>query len=164
MALLSMAHPNRKSPTMPTGFTLIEVVLVVAILGLFAALALPRFTSSTPAFRASLAAQTLAADLELLQSSARARSSSASLTLSSDGSSYTLTGLANPGQSSPLTRTIRLSDAPFFSSLDTTSLPSTTLTFDPTGLPSHSLTLILRSGNTHRQILITRLSNSILLQ
>lgn len=148
-------------PIAATAFTLIELMLVVAIIAIFAAMVLPRVSTTTPAFRASLAAQALAADMELLRTSARARGTSTTLTISADGSTYTLTGLARPGQSTSYNRTIRLSDGPFFSAVDPTTIPSSPITFSADGTPSQSLVFRIISKGHTKTLTLSRQSSSI---
>ena len=64
------------------GFTLLELVLVVAILGVVAAIAAPRYGNAIQNYRANAAAQRLRADLEYARARAKSTSSSRTVTVS----------------------------------------------------------------------------------
>ena len=61
-----------------SGFTLIELVMVLAIIGLITAIAAPRYAASLARYRAESAARRVAADLALARREAAASSSSRS--------------------------------------------------------------------------------------
>ena len=62
-------------PNTSFGFSLLELVLVVAIVAVVAAIAVPRYGRASARYRLDLAARRVAADLRMAQSYARAASS-----------------------------------------------------------------------------------------
>jgi len=73
------SSPRRRAPggrparARPAAFTLIELVLVLAIMAVIAAIAAPRYANSLARYRADLAARRIVADLELIQIRGRAQ-------------------------------------------------------------------------------------------
>jgi len=63
-------------PTRRSGFSLLELVLVLAIMATLAAIAVPRYQASLARYRADLAARRIVADLAFARSAAKASSSS----------------------------------------------------------------------------------------
>lgn len=81
------------------GFTLLETAIVVAIIGIAAAIAVPRYAGAMWRYRAELSAQRLANDLALAR--AVARRTSGTISVSFTGSTYQINGLNsldNPSQ------------------------------------------------------------------
>jgi type II secretory pathway pseudopilin PulG len=74
-------------------FTLVELITVVAIIAMLAAMAIPRFGDSVARQRADAAARRIAADLELARKHAIHASVSQTVTFYPDSSSYVLPGV-----------------------------------------------------------------------
>src|SRR3954447_19786330 len=72
------------------GFTLVELVMVMAIMGIIAAIAAPRYASSLGAQRADGAAQRIASDLGHAAAMARSTSSGVSVNFSPQQEGYTI--------------------------------------------------------------------------
>lgn len=70
------------------GFTLIELVLVLAIISVIAGMALPRYASASARYRVKAAAHRVAADLKLARATARARSSAAVVSFTGTNPAY----------------------------------------------------------------------------
>lgn len=79
------------------GYTFIELVIVVLIMGILAAAAAPRFTNSLAITRTDGAARRIAADINRLRSEAMLKSSSTmpSVTFDADSDAYKFSGLAD---------------------------------------------------------------------
>jgi prepilin-type N-terminal cleavage/methylation domain-containing protein len=76
-------------------FSLLELVMVVAILAVAAAIAAPRYTQATARYRSRVAAHRIAADLALASRSARTAGAARTVTFSPAGGVYTIAGLAD---------------------------------------------------------------------
>jgi prepilin-type N-terminal cleavage/methylation domain-containing protein len=63
-----------------SGFTLLELVVVLAVISLIAGLAIPRYSSAALRFRLKAAAHRVAADVSQARSAARARSAPVTIT------------------------------------------------------------------------------------
>lgn len=78
------------------GFSLIEAVMVVAIIGALAGIVLPRFADAQARYRATATARRVAADLELARAHARANSASVTVAFDVADQSYSLSGVTDP--------------------------------------------------------------------
>ena len=119
------------------GFSLVELVMVLAIMAIITALAVPHYNSSVSRYRADAAARRIASDLELAQSRA-----------------YQLAGIADlnhPDQP----YTVRLADPPYFAVLKSVNFAgSNTISFDGYGQPTNPGAIILGVGVEQRTITV----------
>lgn len=144
-------------------FSLVEIVLVLAIMAVLAAIAAPRYGASIANYRALLAAHRLASDVTLARSAARAASASRSVVLDVNGGSYSIPGLAAlDGRGSGYA--VKLADAPYSAAIKsvvfTNPSATTTLTFDGFGVPDGGATIVVGSGNWTRTVLVDAASGA----
>ena len=134
-------------------YSLVEFVLVMAILGTFAAIAGPRYSNSLALYRAQAAAQRLAADLNLARWQAKGGSVSQSVVFS--GNTYSMPGTYNaPNIGTGPAGTayaVDLSAEPYQAKLTLGAVP-VTITFDRYGQPSTGGTLTVTSGVATRTV------------
>src|SRR3954451_23186913 len=74
------ANPARPQRRSSTAFTLFELMIVILIIWIAAAVAVPRYASSVGRYRAEFAAKRVAADLNLARARAKAASSTRNVT------------------------------------------------------------------------------------
>jgi Tfp pilus assembly protein FimT len=124
---------------------MVELVIVIMVMSILAAVAAPAFIESMRHHRVESAARRLKADLELTRNTARLTSSPQSLTFS--GSGYYLSAAVAGLDDSNATYTVNLSAAPYEISNMTVNFNSTsTVFFDGYGTPSSGGTVVFTSG------------------
>jgi prepilin-type N-terminal cleavage/methylation domain-containing protein len=136
-------------------FTLIEVLTVVAIAGMLAALAAPSISSMTQRARASVGVEETVAALEVAR--ARARSSRCELRVTPHPTSSAFVVAPNPADPTPAcvalpVKVVPIDRAVTFASFTLDGTPLSALAFLPSGavagrVPT-KLKLTLRSGGT----------------
>lgn len=125
------------------GFTLVELVIVVAIIAVVAAIALPRFSQAASRQKLEAAADRVAADLALARARARAASQTVDVSFAPLAEAYTVSG--SGGQ----VFTVDLAGSPYGVDLSTADFNgSSSLSFNGFGVPSHSGLVTLSSQGT----------------
>jgi prepilin-type N-terminal cleavage/methylation domain-containing protein len=129
-------------------FSLIELVIVLLVMGVFAAVSVPTFFDSLLFHRVESAARRVKSDLELVRQTARLTSSAQTFTVT--GMTYTtssaIAALDHPGQ----TYFVDLSKSPYFLDVLAANFESfTDVSFDGYGMPTRGGTVILEARD-HR--------------
>jgi len=116
-------------------FTLLEVVMVLVIVAIVAAIAVPRYAAALHRYRAEHAARRIAADLEYARALARQSSATQRVVFDADADTYTLPGRADLDHPKE-TYTVDLADAPYRADLAAASFgAAATAVFDGFGMP-----------------------------
>ncbi len=145
-----MALLRSRSP----GFTLMELVLVLAITAILAAIAAPRYGHSAARYKADLAAQRVMADLALAQSTARAGSSSRAVVFNLDTNNYSIQGWTSM-QDGATPYVVNLSEPPYEATLlDVDFNGTSTITYNGWGQPSSGGSIVLQAGSEQRTIYV----------
>ena len=136
------------------GFSLVELVMILAIIGTLAAIAAPRYANSLARYRAESAARRVAADLALARREAAASSSSRTVTFDTGTHSYSIPNvreLDGPGS----TYGVTLLDPPYRSELFFVDLGGDpAVTFDGYGAPDSGGTVIVQHGDVQMTIVL----------
>jgi type II secretion system protein H len=112
------------------GFTLLELVLVLVITGVLAAIALPRFAQASDRQRLSVSAERLMADIALAQSRARAASQTVTVVFDTANDRYTIDAVGGDEV------TVQIGQTPYEVDLVSASFNgSSTLQFNGYGVP-----------------------------
>jgi type II secretion system protein H len=124
------------------GFTIIEVLVIIVIAALLAAVAIPRYGNALNNFSADAAARRIAADLALAQSMARNTGFPQTVTFQASSKQYQILGYTDPDRPGT-TYTVTLSAEPYRAQLSSVSLTKagsnvTQITFDRYGFPDAS--------------------------
>lgn len=142
-------------------FSLLELVFVLMLVAIASALAVPRLTSSQSAWRVSLAARRVAADLALARDAARAASASRAVEFDTATGSYRLTGV--PSRDRPGSDyAVSLAADPFRTRIVSASfagLPR--VVFNGYGQPSASGSVTLVSAGMIRIVELDRASGIV---
>jgi prepilin-type N-terminal cleavage/methylation domain-containing protein len=149
-----MRQRTRPSPA----FTLVELVLVVAVIGILSAIAMPRYSASIHNFRAGAAARRLAADVAMAQAQARAASASRTLELDAPNSRWRVSGIK--GLDGAASYIVSLHEPPYQCAISFLKLADNgnTIVFDGYGVPSTGGTIVLTSGSMSRTVTINAAS------
>ena len=136
------AHPRpRPQPHPAKGYTLVELLMVVATVAMMLGIAVPRYGSAVARYRADAAAKRIAADVAYAQTQARSTSKSVTVTFSAATSGYQVSGVTSLSNVSG-GYAVSLPDAPYYASIVSAGFGGgAVLTFDvyappPTAAPS----------------------------
>jgi|SRR5581483_6447602 len=147
-------------------FSLIELMLVIAILAVVSAIALPRYSNSLQIYRANLAAKRVAADLQMAQFRARSLSTTRTITFTASSNSYQIAGEADLISSSA-TYTVQLADLPYRATIRSVQFGTngvSSISFNGYGMPNSAGSLTLSSGNVTKTITVAAQTGAISIQ
>jgi len=143
---------NRQSAIL--GFSLLELVLVLAIIATLAAIAAPRYQTALARYRADLAARRIVADLKLARSSAKAASSSQRVEFLVSPSKYCLLDLA-PLDGTSGSYVVKLSEKPYEAYITSADFGGNhELVFNGWGIPDSGGTVVLTVGPEQRTVTV----------
>jgi prepilin-type N-terminal cleavage/methylation domain-containing protein len=145
----------------PRAFTLVELVLVVAVIGILSAIAMPRYSASIHNFRAGSAARRIAADIAMAQAQARAASTARTINFDQANSRYGITGIK--GLDGAASYVVNLKDAPYQCAITGLALANagTSIAFDGYGVPSTSGTIVIAAGSMTRTVTVSAASGRV---
>lgn len=146
------------------GFTLLEVILVTAIIAVCAAMAIPRYGSAAGRHQANLAARRVAADLRQAQLCAKAISASCTVTFTVATSRYQLTSVS-PLDGSSGTYTVDLTIPPYKARIVSVSFNGTAqVVFSGWGLPDNAGSVVIASGSEQRTVALNKETGEVSIQ
>ena len=134
------------------GFSLIELIMVVCILGILATTAIPRVASSLQRNRAEAAARRIASDLNLAQTRARQASASQTVVFDVAGGSYRLVGMMSPDHPTAA-YVVSLKDSPYEVLIVSASFGGDAqIIFNGYGVPDSDGTVVIQAGSFWRTV------------
>ena len=142
------------------GYSLVELILVIAIMGVLSGIAIPRYGRGTNRYRADAAAKRVVAELQEAQQRARSASGPCTISFSTSTSIITVT---NPtvGGVAGRTSTIRLNVPPYLSTIRSATFGSgSTLTFSGYGKPSNAGTIVVGAGTEQRTFTLSAVTGA----
>lgn len=137
------------------GFSLPELVIVVLITGITAAVAMPKFVDSLQKYRVNNAADRVVGDLARAQSAAYAASTSRTVTFTVATSQYQLANVTSVDHPSG-TYLVDLSQEPYNSKLVSVfgQTGTQTITFNGYGQPSTGGNIVVAAGKFQKTIVV----------
>jgi prepilin-type N-terminal cleavage/methylation domain-containing protein len=133
-------------------FSLTELVLVLAIIGIVSAIALPRFAQSNARYRADAAAQRIITDLAYARTLAMTTSKSQPVVFDLSNDAYSLTSARGLDNAS-LAYRVDLTRDPYKVDVSSVSFGGgATVTFDIYGTPNSTGKIYLRIGSVQKTV------------
>lgn len=157
------------------GLSYLEVVMVLSIMGIMTAVAVPRFAEQLAHHRLESAARQVAADIRYVQSWAYVGSHTRKIEFRVNKHRYRVPDMPNPdrptyvdgnGQTQPAVYNVRLDEEPYHCELLSAHFGSDNndLIFDGFGRPNNGGTVVLRLGKTTRTISVNALNGEVTIQ
>lgn len=140
--------------TSSEGFSLIELVLVLAIVSVVALMAVPRYGQAMSRYQLDLAARRLAHDLHLARDQARVTGQQCTIEFLVDDSQYTLSGVSDPDHA---TRSycVRLGAEPYKATMVLADFGGDEGTaFNGFGLPTAGGSVVLECGGLEKSVVL----------
>lgn len=139
----------------PSGFSLVELVVVVAAISILALIAVPRFGHARARYQLEGAGKRLIADLAVASATARAASMSKTISFNTSTATYTITGSLSLDRATPDT-VVALKADPYNVSLSVANFGgAASVTFDGYGRASSTGKILLRRGDERRVVELT---------
>lgn len=136
-------------PRRCTGFSLLELIVVLAILTTVAAVAIPRYSGALETYRVDASATRVAADLTRARMRARSGSAPVTVTFSLSDHTYAISGI------SAEMATVDLTQPPYASELVSVDFGGQVkITFDGFGNPASDGTIVVGSGTATKTVLL----------
>lgn len=146
------------------GVTLLELTIVVLLLGIFAAMAGPRFATTIARHRADSTARRIAADLELVRNRARVTSQTHTVTFDKTANTYACAAISDPDHPGK-PYTARLSETSYPARMTIVNVGGdSALNFDGYGSPDSSATITVSSGSSSRSVIVNSATGVVSVQ
>ncbi len=147
------ARSTNIARTSRQGFTLFELVLVLAIFAVIASIAAPRYASAISRFQVDTVARRLVRDLTTARERARAQGADQTVDFTVGADTYTVTGLT--GLDGSANYTVDVSGEPYNATITSARFSGqSSVVFDGYGVPTSGGTVVLRSGSFTKTVTV----------
>lgn len=145
-------------------FSLLELIVVLAIVAVLGAIAAPRYSFALQRYRLEMAANRVASDINLARSLARAKGSTATISFAPSTSTYAIAGLTSTDRASEAFG-VDLSREPFGVTIQSVDFAGTrTLTIKGYGVPTSGGTVHLTRGSLTKVVTVASGSGEVSIQ
>lgn len=163
----AIAAPHRPAGPGPAGagFTLVELVMVMAIVTVAAAIAVPRYAAGMDRYRVANAANRIAADLALARAEAVRTSSPRTIVFETSVRRYSVANLPDLDRRGT-TLSVELAASPYF--VKTlwvgSNPPVANLSYNGFGQPNTTAFIFISTGQNASLITVDRISGKVVIQ
>ncbi|MFN9972414.1 MAG: GspH/FimT family pseudopilin [Phycisphaerae bacterium] len=145
-------------------FSLLELIVVLAIVAILGAIAAPRYSLALQRYRLEMAANRVASDINLARSLARAKGSTATISFTASTSTYAIAGLTSTDRSGEAFG-VDLSREPFGVAIQSVDFAGTsTLTIRGYGVPTNGGMVRLTRGALTKVVTVASGSGEVSIQ
>jgi prepilin-type N-terminal cleavage/methylation domain-containing protein len=149
--------PRRRDKHSMRAFSLVELVIVVLIVGILAAVAAPKYSAALTSFRLQAVADRIAGDIRYAKRMAQQNSATQTIVFDAAANSYTLAGVADANHQAR-TYQFSLTDLEYDCDLVSADFGgSATLTFSIYGRPVSTGTVVVSCGGATSTLTIDSL-------
>ena len=136
-----------------SAFTILELVMVLSIMAMFSAMAVPRFANFFAHQRVESAVRRIEIDLALARRQAKLTGARRTVAFYIAKDLYTLPGISDPNHPSLTTYVVKLSQAPYEVKIVSADFGGTPVAaFDGYGAPLHRGTVVIEVGAFQKTI------------
>ena len=134
------------------GFSLVERVLVLVLIGILRAIAVPRFSNSIALHRVDAAARRIQVDLSLARRHAKVVTTSQTVSFDTATNSYRLVGMTDPDHSAAEYK-VALSEEPYNATIVSANFDGDEeIIFDGWGVPDSGGSVLVQVGSHQKTI------------
>ena len=136
------------------GFTLLDLIMAMAVIAIVAAIATPRYANALTRYRAEAAARRVVADLALARQTAKSTSSSRTVEFDAADDSYVIPNVRELDTAGTLYR-VQLQDPPYQAQIVFVDFGGDAkLTFDGFGMPDSGGFVIVQAGDYQYTVVV----------
>lgn len=154
---------NRSGRVTIGGFSLLEVILVSAIIAIVAAMAVPRYGRAAARYQVDLVARRVQADLQQAQLYAKTTCAPCTITFSVAANSYQLVNVSTLDRTSG-SYTVALAAEPYNARLVSVSFTGAQVIFNGWGLPDNGGAIVVAVGTQQRTVTLDSQTGQISIQ